>query len=127
MPTSIILFLCMLCQMGQYLNWPILDNTNTYVSTGRIKERKLWVLVAALFLHDGLAHFANNMLLFCAYGFTLQRFLSTSQFCSCYLFCGVFGWTGIFELEFFRLLKIYFTRRFSPSFSNFDIQHKNIR
>lgn len=90
-----IIFLCFfLFQAPSLCTTTFFESANIHVSTGSFKRGKYWVLLTALFFHDGFSHLLNNMLLFWAYSTVLEYIIGSYSLIGYYILCGITGWGG---------------------------------
>ena len=88
--TNILIFLLMEVTTGSTLDMAVLMPWGA-ASTELIRQGQFWRLFSAMFLHSGLSHLANNMLLLFVLGSNLEPVLGTWRFLCIYLLGGLGG------------------------------------
>lgn len=56
-----------------------------------VEGGEVWRLIAPMYLHGGVVHFAMNMLVFCRFGFEMERTYGFARVAVIYLLSGFFG------------------------------------
>lgn len=88
--TNIFIFILMEVTTGSTLETNVLLPWGA-ASTELVARGQFWRLFSAMFLHSGLGHLANNMLLLFVLGSNLEPVLGTWRFLCVYLLGGLSG------------------------------------
>jgi len=108
--TLAILVLSILFFVLQELGYSWCSPSSTNFSKSHVKNGQLWTFITATFMHDGIGHLVNNMIMFCAYSFAFEEHVfsygsshdkdkdklvmlnATLVLVVCYVLTGIAGW-----------------------------------
>ena len=88
--SNVLIFILMEVTTGSTMRTDVLLSWGA-ASTELIQQGQYWRLVSAMFLHSGMSHLANNMLLLFVLGTNLEAVMGLWRFMTLYLTGGIVG------------------------------------